>query len=185
MSSSPRCRIGLVTSKPEKLREYFPSPSEPDFLPTEPPFAPDDQLLVDELRRHGHQVQPVIWGCDIQALAQAVERLVIRSPWDFMDSEDQRHRFLSWIAALDGAEFAVDNHPRLLMWLIDKQYLKDFEVVGVAIVPTRVVARGETVDLFRLFESMGPLIVKPSISAAGAGLVFLESSQTATRVLNS
>jgi len=180
MSSSPRCRFGLVTSKPEKLRDYFPSPSEPDFLPTEPPFAPDDQLLVDELRRHGHHVQPVIWGCDIPALARAVDRLVIRSPWDFLDSDDQRHRFLSWIAALDRAEIAVDNHPQLLIWLIDKNYLKDFEAVGVPIVPTHCVARGESVDLFGLFESIGPLIVKPGISAAGVGLVFLESSQAAT-----
>jgi glutathione synthase/RimK-type ligase-like ATP-grasp enzyme len=180
MSSSSRCRIGLVTSKPEKLHDYFPSPTEPDFLPTEPPFAPDDQLLVDELRRHGYYVQPVIWGCDIAALAQAVDRLVIRSPWDFLDSDAQRQRFLSWIAELDGAGIAVDNHPRLLIWLIDKQYLKDFEVVGVPIVPTRVVAQGATVDLLDLFESMGPLIVKPGISAAGVGLVFLESSQAAT-----
>ena len=42
------------------------------------------------------------------------------------------------------------------------------------IVPTHVVAQGETADLFSLFESMGPLIVKPFISAASNGLVFVE-----------
>jgi hypothetical protein len=43
-------RIGIVTSGAEKRVEYLPTAAEPGFVPTEPPFTPDDQLLVDELR---------------------------------------------------------------------------------------------------------------------------------------
>ncbi len=175
MSSSPRSRIGLVTSQPEKLRDYFPTAGEPDFVPTEPPFAPDDQILVDELRRHGHSVVPVIWGCDTTALAATTDRLVIRSPWDYTDSDAQRERFLHWIANLDQAGVAVDNHPRLMTWLMDKRYLKDLEAAGVPIVPTQVVAQGERMDLRAPFDAMGPLIVKPCVSAAGVGLELLDS----------
>lgn len=53
-------RIGLVTCGVEKLADYFPTAAEPEFVPTELPFTPDDQLLVDELRRRGHRVTAVI-----------------------------------------------------------------------------------------------------------------------------
>lgn len=176
MTSSPaRLRIGLITSTPEKLRDYFPTSAEPDFLPTEPPFAPDDQLLVDELRRHSHSVQPIVWGQDITHLARTVDCLVVRSPWDYMDSDDLRQRFLSWIAGLDQAGVRVENNPRVLNWLMDKRYLKDLEAAGVPIVPSRVVARGEIVDLLTLYRKLGPLVVKPCVSGAGVGLVFLET----------
>lgn len=46
MTTSPSQRIGLVTCGAEKLADYFPTAAEPDFVPTEPPFTPDDQLLV-------------------------------------------------------------------------------------------------------------------------------------------
>jgi glutathione synthase/RimK-type ligase-like ATP-grasp enzyme len=170
-------RIGLVTSGPEKLRVYFPSSAEPDLIPVEPPFAPDDQLLVDELRRHGHTVRPVIWGGDIAGLD--VDRLVVRSPWDYMDSDEQRQRFLRWLTDLDRAQIAVDNHPRVLAWLTDKRYLKDLEAAGVPIVPTRFTARGDILDLVDLFATLGPFVVKPRVSAAGAGLVFLEARSAA------
>jgi hypothetical protein len=175
----PRFRIGLVTCVAEKLRDYFPTSAEPDFVPTEPPFTPDDQLLVDELRRHGHEVLPVIWGRDVSGLAESVDLLVVRSAWDFMDSEEQRRRFMGWIGELERAGIAVENHPRVMAWLNDKRYLKDIENSGVSVVPTRVVAPGEPPCLADLFDTEGPLIVKPSVSGAGVGLVFLTSRSAA------
>lgn len=56
MITPPSQRIGIVTSGAEKLADYFPTAAEPDFAPTELPFTPDDQLLLDELRRRGHRV---------------------------------------------------------------------------------------------------------------------------------
>jgi hypothetical protein len=173
-----RSWIGVVTCPAGKLRDYFPTVAEPDFVPTEPPFTPDDQILVDELRRHGHEVRAVVWGCDVAGLVGSLDRLLIRSPWDYMDSDELRRRFMDWIADLDRAGLAVENHPRVMAWLTDKRYLKDLEAAGVPIVPTRVVAPGETVRLVDVFGTDGPLIVKPSVSAAGAGLVHLTSRET-------
>ena len=174
-----RSRIGVVTCPPAKLRDYFPTAAEPDFVPTEPPFTPDDQILVEELRRGGHEVRPVIWGGDVGALAESVDRLLIRSPWDYMDSDAARARFLEWLADLGRAGLAVENHPRIMAWLADKRYLKDLEAVGASIVPTRLVAPGESVRLADAFTAEGPLVVKPSVSAAGAGLAFLSSAAAA------
>lgn len=174
-----RSRLGVVTCGAAKLRDYFPTAAEPDFVPTEPPFTPDDQILVEELRRHGHEVRPVIWGCNVATLVGTVDRLLIRSPWDYMDSDGQRQQFIAWIADLDRAGLAVENHPRVMAWLTDKRYLKDLEAVGVRIVPTRIVAPGEPVCLATLFKVDGPLVIKPSVSAAGAGLVCLNSAAAA------
>jgi glutathione synthase/RimK-type ligase-like ATP-grasp enzyme len=176
---SPRSRIGIVTCVAAKLRDYFPTVAEPAFEPTEPPFTPDDQILVDELRRHGHEVRAVVWGCDVAGLVGSVDRLLIRSPWDYMDSDALRRRFMEWIADLDRAGLAVENQPRVMAWLTDKRYLKDLEATGVPIVPTRVVAPGETLQLAEILAADGPLIVKPSVSAAGAGLVHLTSRAAA------
>src|SRR5579884_22235 len=115
-------RIGVVTCAAAKLRDYFPTVAEPNLVPTELPFTPDDQILVDELRRHGHEVRPVLWGCEIAALVGSVDRLLTRSPWDYMDTVALRQRFLHWIAELDQAGLPVDNHPQLMAWLTDKTY---------------------------------------------------------------
>jgi glutathione synthase/RimK-type ligase-like ATP-grasp enzyme len=66
-----------------------------------------------------------------------------------------------------------------MAWLTDKRYLKDLEAAGVPIVPSRIVCVNESVRLLDLYQAWGPLIVKPGISAAGAGLVFLESALAA------
>lgn len=168
-------RLGLVTCPPEKLRDYFPTAAEPDFVPTEPPFTPDDQLLVDELRRRGHRVDAVIWGCPAAELTARFDGLVVRSPWDYMDSDALRLRFMEWLTELDRAGLAVENHPRVMAWLTDKRYLHDLAAVGVPVVPSALAGPTQPLALGVCFSRWGPLVVKPCVSAAGAGLVFLES----------
>ncbi len=168
-------RIGFVTSAPETLAAYFPTRAEPDFLPTESPFTPDDQIAVEELRRRGHAVSPVIWGDDAASLRGRFDRLIVRSPWDYMDTPAKRAAFVAWIADLDRAGIVVENAPVVLAWLLDKRYLLDLEAVGVSIVPTRYAPPASGFVLTDCYR--GPLVVKPAIAAAGAGLVYLETPQ--------
>jgi hypothetical protein len=58
MITPPSRRIGIVTSNAEKLADYFPTAAEPDFVPTEPPFTPDDQLLVNDFGDAGTKSRP-------------------------------------------------------------------------------------------------------------------------------
>jgi glutathione synthase/RimK-type ligase-like ATP-grasp enzyme len=172
-------RIGIITCCAEKLADYFPTIAEPEFVPVEAPFTPDDQLLVDELRRLGHQVSAVIWGADTSELAGRYDRLIVRSPWDYMDSDAQRRSFLAWLEKLDGTGLPVENDLQVMLWLMDKRYLLDFAAVGVPIVPTYLVSFGEAFDLEAFAGLHGGVIVKPAVSAAGAGLEFLPDAQTA------
>ena len=82
MITPPSQRIGIVTCGADKLADYFPTAAEPEFVPTEPPFTPDDQLLVDELRRRGHQVSAVVWGVEISRLPPTRNVSLVRSTCD-------------------------------------------------------------------------------------------------------
>lgn len=179
MITSPSQHIGIVTCGAEKLADYFPAAAEPDFVPTEPPFTPDDQLLVDELRRRGHQVSAVVWGAETSALTDRFDRLIVRSPWDYMDSDEQRQGFLRWLEQLASTGLVVENEPPVMLWLMDKRYLLDFAAVGVPIVPTQLIPVGESFDLETFVEQHIAAVIKPAVSAAGAGLEFLADRRAA------
>lgn len=179
MTPSFSQRIGIVTSGAEKLADYFPTAAEPEFVPTEPPFTPDDQLLVNELRRRGHQVTAVVWGADTSQLAERFDRIIVRSPWDYMDSDELRQGFLRWLDALAATGLPVENDLQVMLWLMDKRYLLDFAAVGVPIVPTRFMPSGGSFDLENFVEQHAGAVIKPAVSAAGAGLEFLPDRQTA------
>ena len=170
----------MVSCHPDRFSSYYPTAAEPAFVPTEPSITPDDQILVDELRRRGHQVTSVVWGCSVEALRNQFDLLVVRSTWDYMDSEESRRQFVTWLSDLEQAGVVVENHPQVMLWLTDKSYLLDFAAVGVPIVPTRIVGAGESLSLVQHFDRHGPLIVKPAISAAGAGLMLLQSRDEAS-----
>lgn len=179
MTPSPSQRIGIVTSGAGKLTDYFPTAAEPGFLPTEPPFTPDDQLLVHELRHRGHEVSALVWGADTLRLAERFDRIIVRSPWDYMDSDELRQGFLRWLQALAATGVPVENHLPVMLWLMDKSYLLDFAAVGVPIVPTELIPAGGSFDLASFVERHAAAVVKPAVSAAGAGLEFLPDCQTA------
>ncbi|GAB4130677.1 MAG: hypothetical protein Kow0040_08940 [Thermogutta sp.] len=166
-------RIGIVTCRAEKLADYFPTAAEPNLVPTEPPFTPDDQRLVEELRRRGHRVSSVVWGEEPERLPSRFDRLVVRSPWDYMDSDALRREFVFWLERLAATGMTVDNEPRLMLWLMDKRYLFDFASAGVPIVPTRLISADDSLDLESFVERHGAVVVKPAVSAAGVGLEFL------------
>lgn len=172
-------RIGIVTCGAEKLADYFPTVAEPNFVPTEPPFTPDDQLLVDELRRRGHQVSAVIWGSESSRLSHRFDQLIIRSAWDYMDSDEQRQGFLRWLEQLAATGVVVENEVAVMLWLMDKQYLLDFALVDVPIVPTQLVPIGESFDLETFVGRNVAAVIKPAVSAAGVGLEFLPDRQAA------
>jgi glutathione synthase/RimK-type ligase-like ATP-grasp enzyme len=172
-------KVAIVTCPAEKLSDYFPTAAEPEVVPVEPPFTPDDQLAIDELRRAGLAVEPVVWGQPAHLLRRRYDLVIVRSPWDYMDTPQLRGRFVAWLAGLREARVPTENPPGLMLWLIDKRYLLDLEAAGVATVPTEVVEKGARLCLAERFDRRGPLVVKPALSAAGVGLELIASRREA------
>lgn len=170
----PHKKIGFITSSAELLSEYFPTRAEPDFIPTEPPFTPDDHSAVMELRKAGLAVEPIVWGADINTVSK-YQLLVIRSPWDYMDSPEKTTDFLNWLGVLEENNINIENKIPFIRWLYDKRYLKDIESQNVKIVPTRVIEKNTSLTILNIYKKEGPIIFKPCISAAGKGLYFINS----------
>ena len=117
----PFPRIGIVTCGPAKLADSDPTAAETDFVPTEPPFTPDDQLLAEELRRRGRHVSAVVWGAETSRLTDQFDRLIVRSPWDYMESDQRREEFLNWLENLATTGLIVENEPQVMLWLMDQR----------------------------------------------------------------
>ncbi len=172
--------IGFVACDPSKMDYYFPTRAEPLLVCTELPFTPDDQFAVNTLRARGHDVLPVQWGAPVASLGD-VDLIVVRSPWDYMDTPENTARFFAWIESLEQAGVTVANPSCFMRWLLDKHYLADLAKQGVSVIPTRYLDLNASLALASVFDAMGAFILKPCVSAAGVGLYFIDSRQTAQR----
>lgn len=171
-------KIGFVTCDPEKLKHYFPTLAEPDFVPTEPGITPDDQLAVNALRHEGHEVEAIIWGCPIESLKK-FDLVIVRSPWDYMDNAVKTAAFMRWVNMLERSGVPVSNPLPFMQWSLDKHYLRDLQKNHVAVIPTEYYEVGSHLDLTTLFKQKGAFIIKPCLSAGGVGLFYIKTEEEA------
>lgn len=150
--------IGFVTCS--DLSRYFPSQKE--ALITH-----DDYLAFEYIKTKNLMVSPLVWGESPQKiLAKKFDLLVIRSPWDYMDTKDKRELFMAWLADLENHSIKVINPIPLMLWNIDKHYLGDLRDCGIKIVPSTFMEPQDTWDLQSIWHQLGPFVIKPCISAA-------------------
>lgn len=173
-------KIGFITCAPEKLPYYFPTLAEPDFVPVEPPFTPDDQIAVTELRKHGHEVKPIVWNTKIHALLD-FDLIIVRSPWDYIENDENKSRFMQWINDLEQSGLRIANPAKFMQWMLDKHYLEHINKEGIAVIPTHYYEKGSSLNLLQQFELRGQFIVKPCISAGGAGLYHIKTADDAVK----
>jgi glutathione synthase/RimK-type ligase-like ATP-grasp enzyme len=140
-------RVGFVTSS--ELRS----------------LTPDDRSLTPVLAIRGIEVVPVVWT---EPLPPALDALVLRSTWDY---HLRLPEFLAWVDAVEASAIALLNPPPTIRWNVDKKYLLEVEARGVAIVPTRHVARESGTELPVLLREAGwsAVVVKPSVSGGAFG----------------
>ncbi|HTT26441.1 MAG TPA: hypothetical protein VMH90_05725 [Thermoplasmata archaeon] len=130
-----------------------------------PDPAPDDQLLVDALRRAGRTVEARPWT-DVRRPWTSARLTVVRSTWDYYL---HRPDFLRWIRRV-ALRSEVWNPPEVLVWNTDKRYLRALAAKGVPVVPSVEVRPGGPVPSWPdLVAALGgsEVIVKPRISADG------------------
>lgn len=171
-------KIGFVTCAVEKLSYYFPTLAEPQFVPTEPPFTPDDQIAVNALRKNGYEVRPIVWNSAIASLRE-FDLIIVRSPWDYMDSDENKSRFSQWIHDVEQAGLGVANPAKFMQWLLDKHYLQHIAEEGCAVIPTQYYEKGASLNLLEHFDKNGQFVVKPCVSAGGMGLYHIKTADDA------
>jgi glutathione synthase/RimK-type ligase-like ATP-grasp enzyme len=135
-----------------------------------PELPAEERLVIPALAGLGVAAEPVVWDAGA-AEWTAFDAVVIRSCWDY---HLRVQAFLAWFDRLGRLGVPVLNPPRLIRWNADKRYLLELAERDVAIVPTRVVARGARGAHQALLRALDELetdeaVVKPAISASAHG----------------
>jgi glutathione synthase/RimK-type ligase-like ATP-grasp enzyme len=146
-----------------------------------PLLTHDDQIAVYYLQAKGCSVEPVIWGTPQGRLE--FDALIVRSPWDYMDSENTRAGFFNWLAEIDRRGMRLLNSFPVLRWNLDKHYLIELNQAGVPIVPTEYIEVGVSLEVVdAAFERYGAIVVKPCIAAAAKDTFLIQDAVELTQI---
>ncbi len=121
----------------------------------------DDRLLADALRARGLSSVRVDWARPDLDWSR-FRCVVFRTTWNYFKRFPE---FTAWFDRVS-SQTRLINAPSIVRWNWDKHYLADLEALGVPVVPSRFVERGETRSLPDLLAATGwkDAIVKPCVS---------------------
>lgn len=128
----------------------------------QPAVTADDGWLAAALVARGARVLPTVWS-DPSVDWMSFDAVVVRSCWDYFLRPAE---FLAWVDRLEASGARVYNEPRVLRWNAEKTYLRDLEMRGVPVIPTRWIDAGAPASLGDIRRGTGwsELVVKPAIS---------------------
>jgi glutathione synthase/RimK-type ligase-like ATP-grasp enzyme len=118
----------------------------------------DMPLLVAAFAARGVAVDVLDWD-DPAAAWDRYDQIILRSPWDYTM---RLAEFLAWAQARP----QLRNPYATVRWNADKRYLADVAAAGLPVVPTQMVAPGESLQSV---PGSGDIVVKPSVGAGSRG----------------
>ena len=138
----------------------------------------DTPLLLAALHDRGVAAEAIVWHDAAVDLA-AFDLLVLRSPWDY---PERAAEFSAWLDRAAAATRVV-NSPATVRWNLDKRYLRDLEMHGIDVVPTRY-CRTSTESRAALAEhATSRVVVKPAVSAGARGTGLFDAHDPAAHAL--
>jgi hypothetical protein len=97
----------------------------------QPELSASDALMVEPLRARGAMVQAVPW--DATAVDwRRFDGVVLRSNWDYQERPEE---IRAWVARLKRLQVNLWNPPDVVLWNMDKIYLRALHAHGIAIAP--------------------------------------------------
>ena len=126
-------------------------------------YVIDDEIPVAELLRRGFDAAEVPWS-DPGVDWSTYDLVIVRTTWDYHLRPDE---FLEVLARIEASGTLLENPRALVVWNLDKRYLRELEAQGVSIVPTVWGDGGAAKDFTALFAQLGhqEIVVKPVVSA--------------------
>ena len=126
-------------------------------------YVIDDGLAADALRARGFEVAEIPWshpGTDWNRY----DLVIVRTTWDYHLRPDD---FLDTLARIEASSARLENPRDLIIWNLDKRYLRDLAARGVPIVPSVWGDGGSAAAFTALFDALGrrDIVVKPVVSA--------------------
>lgn len=126
-------------------------------------YVIDDALVVQELVRRGLHAEEIPWsapGVDWSRF----DLVIVRTTWDY---HLRPAEFLDALAVIEASGTTLENPRDLIVWNLDKRYLRDLASRGVPIVPSVWSDVRGMRDFTALFAELGSteIVVKPVVSA--------------------
>ena len=146
-----------------------------------PDLDPDDRLLRDALVERGIAVDAAVWD-DPTVDWAAYQHVIIRNTWDYTD---RAVLFADWARRVEHASVLL-NPADVVVWNIDKTYLRDLEQRGLPIVPTIWLDPARNFGaraIHTRFPAFGEFVIKPTVSAGSRDTGRYDASQTPSRML--
>jgi glutathione synthase/RimK-type ligase-like ATP-grasp enzyme len=90
-----------------------------------------------------------------------------------------KNEFIAWLRHLSNITATVYNPIDLVLWNLDKSYLKELEAHNISILPTIIVNQHEALNLPSLQSNTNwhKLVIKPTISAGGNDIFLYDPTQ--------
>ena len=143
-------------------------------------YVIDDVLAIDELVRRGFDAEEVPWSsADVDW--STFDLVIVRTTWDYHLRADE---FMDALARIAASGAALENSRELILWNLDKRYLRDLGARGVPIVPCIWGDGGAASDFVALFTALdsAEIVVKPVVSANAVDTFRLRAPLTATQL---
>ena len=125
-------------------------------------FVTDYHLSVEPMAALGWHVETVAWRSAPDW--NAFDAVYICTPWDY---PEHLAEFLDVLGAIDASSALLINDQSLVLWTLEKTYLRDIEKQGGRIVPSTWFDDFDEADLPRFFadHSSDKVVIKPTVGA--------------------
>ena len=147
-----------------------------------PAGDPDDRLALEHLLAAGYRAGFVDWRGDFEFASCPL--LVLRSTWNY---HKHFQAFSDWLKKVAAAS-VLANPLELVLWNLNKTYLRDLEEKGIAIVPTvfldKSVGAEELLSICKFADGnldggskggSGKFVIKPTVGLATYGVKTFQS----------
>ena len=125
-------------------------------------FVSDAELSFAPMAELGWDVEMVPWQSDVDW--NAYELVYICTPWDY---QNDVAGFLDVLATIENSSARLVNGLGLVHWNLQKTYLRELEMRGADIVPSRFFECFDAVRVAACFDaySSGTIVIKPVVGA--------------------
>lgn len=126
-----------------------------------------DHLLVEPLYQKGWKVDSVSWK-NKSANWNDYDIVLVRSTWDY---QHDLQSFRAVLENIDSSSAKLINPIQMLLWNMEKIYLKELAAKGIPIIPTIWSKTFEPENFQKIFTFFGcdEIVVKPMVSANATG----------------
>ncbi|GAB4233153.1 MAG: hypothetical protein Tsb0034_06250 [Ekhidna sp.] len=123
----------------------------------------EDRLVVEALEKQGLKATKKAWS-DPDFDWKQTKAVIFRTTWDYAERFTE---FSDWLMKVS-LETRLINPYEMIVWNLDKHYLRDLEDKGVNIVETYFIEPKDKRSLKELHEELGweKTVLKPAVSAS-------------------